>query len=275
MISSKSAVMKKMLITLGVALCLCGQGRAQSSDADSFDAFVRAIHKDFEDFRQKCNEDYAAFLKDPWKAFEKKKPVPTPKETPVPPVVCPEDDQQPAPQPQPMPYDEIIPVPQPTPQPRPVEPIETEPMPEETPEISFSLFGTRMQVHFDTSETLRLDGVDENSISRTWTELSENTNYSNLLSDCLQLRDRQELCDWPYLEMLNAVAGQIYGKGSNEATLLAAYLYCQSGYKMRLARDESGKLYLLYASRHHIYDVPYYTVDGEGGQTYKVDLKTL
>lgn len=42
-----------------------------------------------------------------------------------------------------------------------------------------------------------------------------------------------------------------------------AYLYCQSGYKMRLARDDSGILHMLFASRHIIYDIPHYNVGGE------------
>lgn len=49
--------------------------------------------------------------------------------------------------------------------------------------------------------------------------------------------------------------------GTNEATLLMAYVYCQSGYQMRLAIDEQ-KLILLVTSRHQIFDLPYYNLDG-------------
>ena len=51
------------LFVLGGALCLCAQGFAQSSSEGSFDDFVKSLHADFDDFRNKCNEEYAAFLK--------------------------------------------------------------------------------------------------------------------------------------------------------------------------------------------------------------------
>lgn len=257
--------MNKFWIVLGVAVAFHGQSYAQDfNDFEdmSFEEFRQAIHKDFESFRQKCNEEYAEFLKDPWKAFKEERPVPKPKEEPMPPVVCPEDDQMPAPRPVPLPYDEIIPVPKPVPQPQPVGPIEEEPIPNVVPEMKLSFFGTGIQVRFDRSKAFRLNGTNETAIGCMWKDLSDNPAYSTLLSDCLQLREELHLSDWPYLEMLHAIAENIYGKDCNEATLLMAYLYCQSGYKMRLARDEAGALYMCYASRHHIYDISYYVIDG-------------
>ncbi len=257
--------MKKLLILMGVVLCLPARGYAQ--DFDDFDdmgfeEFRKAIHKDFESFRRKCNKEYAEFLKNPWKAFKEKKPVPKPKEEPVPPVVCPDDDTAPTPKPEPLPYDEVVPAPKPAPQPQPVEPIEEEPTPV-TPRMSLSFFGTDMQVRFDRAEAFQLGGTDEPAIASMWNRLSEKPAYSALLADCLKLRDDRHLSDWPYIEMLHSVVKSIYGGDCNESTLLMAFLYCQSGYRMRLARDEGGRLYMCYASRHHIYDASYYDIDGE------------
>ena len=50
-------------------------------------------------------------------------------------------------------------------------------------------------------------------------------------------------------------------KGGNESTLLIAYIYSQSGYKMRLGIDNKN-LYLLFGSKHQIYNRPYYEIDG-------------
>ena len=58
------------------------------------------------------------------------------------------------------------------------------------------------------------------------------------------------------------MADSLLGEDSNEAVLLTAFLYCQSGYKVRIARQDE-KLYLLYATQNEIYNVPSWTVDGE------------
>ncbi|MBR4571894.1 MAG: hypothetical protein IKO28_00535 [Prevotella sp.] len=69
----------------------------------------------------------------------------------------------------------------------------------------------------------------------------------------------RNLSDWAYLNMLSKFAESCFGK-TNEATLLMAYLYCQSGYQMRLATAD-GKLRMLYAAKQHIYDKAYYDID--------------
>lgn len=42
--------------------------------------------------------------------------------------------------------------------------------------------------------------------------------------------------------------------------MLTSYIYCQSGYRMRLGRNGQN-LYLLYASEHGIYDMDYFKID--------------
>mgnify|MGYP006992354447 CR=1 FL=1 len=62
--------------------------------------------------------------------------------------------------------------------------------------------------------------------------------------------------------MLRSMAYSIEGERTNAATLLMAYLYMQSGYKMRLGANDN-RLYMLYASKHYIYDHVSYEIDGE------------
>ena len=66
------------------------------------------------------------------------------------------------------------------------------------------------------------------------------------------------LCDWAYLNMLSTFAKNVFGD-SNEATMLTSYVYCQSGYKMRIGRN-GQHIYLLYASEHNIYEIPYFNI---------------
>ena len=258
--------MKRALIAMGMALCFFGQVQAQNDDfgddfKEDFESFRRAIHKDFNNFRKKINKEYAEFLKNPWEEFTEKKPLVIPKEDDVPPVIYPEEERnKPFPAPEPLPYDVVIPVPKPAPQPKPVEPIKENPEP--MPKVDFLWFGTKLSVRFDTSSALQMTGAREDVVSAAWLELS-GQQYTNLVYDCLQLRTEYKMGDWAYLEMLQAVAEKLFGEGTNESVLLMAYLYCQSGYKMRLARDDSGILHMLFASRHIIYDIPHYNVGGE------------
>ena len=52
-----------------------------------------------------------------------------------------------------------------------------------------------------------------------------------------------------------------YCSNGNGAILLMAFLYCQSGYQMRLAVD-GNRLTMLYGSKHQIYDKPYFDLNG-------------
>lgn len=51
-------------------------------------------------------------------------------------------------------------------------------------------------------------------------------------------------------------------QSENEMILLTAYLYSQSGYKMRLGADQNG-LTILFGTRHQIYGLPYFDIDGD------------
>lgn len=261
--------MKRTLVILAAFWCAVMPGMAQNDTddmdgfAEDFESFRKAIHKDFEDFRKKCNEEYAAFLKNPWAEFKEEAPKPRPKEEPVPPVIRPEDNRdEPTPQPRPLPFDTVVTAPKPTPQPKPVEPVKEKPEPIPIPRLQFSLFGTGMAARFQPSAVSRLRSTSERDVAEAWQSLADNGS-NNLVYDCLELRRKHRLGDWAYLELLQAVAEKAYGKDTDEATLLMAYLYCQSGYKMRLARDGNNRLHMLFASRHAIYDISYYILDGE------------
>lgn len=220
--------------------------------------------KEFEEYRRKRNEEFAEFMRRSWDDFKSNPITPKPKDETVPPIVVPKDDPDPVnPEPKPVPIVEVVPVPKPAPQPQPIKPIEevpVTPVAPAQPSVPFTFFGTAEKVRFDKKNSIKLASLNENAIADAWLKLSEEF-YTNLIHDCLEIRKNHELCDWAYLMMLKDMAESICGKGTNDAVLLMAYVYCQSGYQMRLAIDDK-RLLMLIGSKHHIFEVPYFKLDG-------------
>ena len=160
----------------------------------------------------------------------------------------------------PVVIDEVVAPTPPEPQPQPVEPIQEVPVVEEKT-IDFTFFGTHGQVRCDVSLCPQLSVAKDTEVADALTVLSSDR-FDNLIIDCLKLRQDLKLSDWAYLLMLREMANTICGKDTNGSVLLMAYVYMQSGYKMRLASDGS-KLYMLYASKHTIYEQGAFEVDGD------------
>lgn len=155
----------------------------------------------------------------------------------------------------------ILPLPKALDTPDPIVPkecLENKEMPEKY--YSFMYYGTEMKVRWSEDLKFRLSGTDENSVADAINLLSE-SKYDNLLHDCLQLRTTYHLGDWAYYQMLKQLCASLCGKDTNEATMLVAMLYSQSGYRQRLART-GDKLLQLVATQFCLYDYSYYVLDG-------------
>lgn len=251
------------LSLLNVAFCTVAICHAQKIDTrisrNEMDKFVQSMTDDFNNFRRQSMEQFAEFVKNPWKEFEETPPIPKPTPKPVPPVIM-DDDKDEAVEDKPIIIEEVVEPVIEDPQPQPVEPIEEVPI--ITPEfLHFVFFGTLDKVRLNKENLPRLRSVDEQSVSVMLQELSSEEN-DNLILDCLDIRKNRKLSDWAYIQMLNIIAHEAYPGKYNEAQLLMAYIYLQSGYKMRLASDGT-KLYMLFASKHLIYEKPSFAVDGD------------
>ncbi len=199
-------------------------------------------------------------------------PVVEPVDTTPAPVVEPEPVVEPKPAPAPVPTPtpqpkveekpilvkkEVIKVPQPTPEPEPLAPVEPkEEIPHEKYHITF--YGTKVSVGFPTNETLKLPGLSEKQLAKAWKQLSSEA-YDVTLNNVLAVRKKLALCDWGYVEMLQAISEKKYGK-TNEAVFMQAYLLSQSGYKIRLATDDE-KLYMLIATQQNMFSLPFFIID--------------
>lgn len=253
----------------------------------------------YENLRDRANREYAAMLEKAWEKCEAlgARPLPQEEEEIVPVVVTPEEDRERVIEDRATPVEEVIPVVKPRPQPVPIAPVEVEPVvppieevpvPEVEPEVvvpneeeppvvvpieregpkpekeeylSFNFFNTPLRVRLSEGERFSLGGTSGKEVSAAWTKLS-GAEYNGVLADCLAIRGEYKLCDWAYLLMLRDLSQAYFGGPCDEATLLTAFLYCQSGYTMRLARSKNS-LVLLYASEHEIYGKRYWMREGQ------------
>lgn len=229
--------------------------------------YKRQQQEDYSNFRKKTNADYAEFVKKHWEEMQAFKGVKPPQPEPVPPVVIPEEDRQKERKDEPKPFEEIVVVEPPEPQPTPIEPIvPVDPVKPKQEKIATNFFGTRMECTVETRPKFALTNTNEEAIGNAWGVLS-NGQCDNLLSQCLELRGRYRLNDWGYIQLLDSIS-HVCCQRANEATLLMAWLYCQSGYKMRLARGDN-RLYMLFASENFIYFFNYYVINNELFYCYK------
>lgn len=247
------------MCVLFVVVFLTANGQVNGFE-EAYKAFRQQAIDDYETFRDKVNKEYADFMRQAWKQYQVLPEIPKPKdEPPVPPTPYPQDDKAEPIKDTPHPYEEIIPIVEPEPQPKPVAPIREQPQPEEK-YFEFSFFQTACKVRLDENHRFALKDFQMNTLADVWERLA-GSEYNNVIRDCLELRIRYRLCDWAYLLMLQELSDAFLGRNSNESVLFCAYLYCQSGYQMRLGLG-NNRLYLLVASKHQIYDSGYWEIDG-------------
>lgn len=245
--------MKRLSSFIFIFVQLCAY--SQDQFYNEYNEFKKTQIEKYQKYRSECNQRYINFLKNSWDLYEGKAPIPMPKdESPVPPKPyngkndLPHIDTKPK---------EIDPI-DINPQPKPIEPIKEYSNPDED-YFSFSFYGQKCNIRLPELANLKLNDCKPATIASGWEYLSKD-GMNNAIRDCLETRIQYSLCDWAYLLFLDKL-GKEFCNDTNGATLLTAFLYCQSGYQMRLAVDGS-KLVLLYGSKHQIFDKGYFNVDG-------------
>lgn len=250
---------RRIIIVFSVIILSNNNVYSQIDTKETYKQFRQQVIGKYNDFRNEVNRKYADFLRNVWEEYKKKPAIPKPKDEDLPPVVIPEDDRKKAIKNNPIVIKDVVTPPEPQPQPQPIAPIKENQQPQEKI-VTFMFYETECKIRFPQHGTFVLQTCDKNILADAWEKLSE-VDYDNVIRDCLILREQHKLCDWAYLNMLKTMSETCFGK-TNEATMLAAYIYCQSGYDMRIGVND-GKVYLLYASRHVIYDMEYYSINGK------------
>lgn len=157
------------------------------------------------------------------------------------------------------------------PQPIPFVPVITHD--DSTPqEFEFTFFGTPLKVRIDERSKFKLKSTTANNkvVTEAIKQIIKDKYLSTTLDDCLKIRDEYYLCDWAYLQMLDKLCTDFFGGKCNEATLLAGYLYSQSGYKMRFGCSaDLSTLFILFACDQVVNGLGYHTTYEEHIKKYQ------
>ena len=283
----------KRLFFLFATISIASITMAQSLE-DDFEAFKKKQNAEFSQFkadqqaefdafRKRVNDEYAAFMEKNWEAFQGKPAVQPKKEPETPPVIYEEPEPKPQvtpkeePKPQVTPKEipvqpDVVVVPTPAPAPEPIAPVQPKEDKQPIKRTSISFYGTLASVNFPDPDGFKLKSLDEKDLAAAWKQLSD-SKYDIVLANLLALRKSLQLCDWGYLQLVQDITKKHYSV-SNEATYMQAFLLTQSGYKVRLAKDNSA-IYLLVASQYNLFDYNYYIIDGQAYYALDCQAKQL
>ena len=260
--------MKKTLLIFGLLMLVLPMKAQNFEDyknkkKQEMERYKDSVQQDYYQYRQKANEDYARFMRVQWEQFQSIKGDPVP-EIPEPPQPYEREKDEPIPK-LPIKHNNVITVPKPTPDP--MEPLKRPDIPAipvapSLPEFNFVFYGTPCLVHLDPEVKFQLKDVKEKTVADVWTQLSEGLSEV-LLEDLLHLREELALGDWAFFCLVRDFSEQCFGKGSNEAVLMESYMMAQSGYKVRIARTDSGNLAMLLSFDSDVYQVSYLPLNGE------------
>lgn len=246
----------------------------QGNALKDFEQFRQQAYQDYENFRRQANEEYAKFMEEAWKRYDThpaeeppakpKPPVPPVDNTPIQPNPDPNQNTRPPVETVRVPDPVIItaiPRPEQDDRPQPVEPIVPSAVPVTAASQNVLFYGSALPFHLENDDLPRMRNADERSVARMWRKLSEPA-FDHVIAECLQLRQSRNLCDWAYVQLTQQVAEKQFGVGTNEAIVMQMYLLTQSGYQMRIGRDDHDQLLLLIGSKEKIFRYRFFVIDG-------------
>ena len=221
---------------------------------------VTAQKKEFQEYKDNRDKEFTAFLKANWKAVDIVKgevldEEPKPDVMPVAPIVPPVSIMQ---KPEQIPNVIIM-------LPDPELPVKSAPEPvvvmPEGNQQKIDFYGKPIIFYHDAGLRNRLNAtIDKEVISDFWSLLSR-ADYENLLTQLELQKKSLQLNDWAYASLIYKLAAEINNNRRNESALLSWFLLAKSGYRARVAYNDSS-VYLLVPSKHEIFEVSYFTYSG-------------
>lgn len=261
---------------------------------------MNKLQAEFDSYVKKRNEEFATFLKNPWKDFKVNegeqapadpKPIETPKFIPVLDQV--KDQKLKESKTQPTSQDEPTEIRENPPQAisgiptikinEPSNPlVDIKPRISITPKpvpnaqnIRFKFYGQPITMNVDPKLFAKtVVTVDEKSTSLFWESFTK-ANYDPLIESLLDYSYALNLNEWGFYLLTRETANHLAQGDTNTARLITWGLLNQAGYKVRIGYNE-GKGYLLVPFVQKVYDhyfvdlkgIRYYILENEGAQIY-------
>ena len=251
------------LIAIGVSVSAQSYEEFRRQALQSFAQADSAARKEYRDFREKANDEYARNMEHAWESFHGADPVPAQGPEPViPPIIFPQLQVPEVIEDNILAIEEVVVAPDPLLSPQPIAPI-TKPKESFGEQHYFSAFGASFPISLNTASLPVLRSNGEAAVAKMWKQLSA-PEYDAMLADLLSLREEMDLCDWAYYELVKALADDIYPGNADPSAVFCAYVLCQSGFKLRLGRAPvDSSLHIIMATDNMMYDHPSWDLDGD------------
>ncbi|MFA9460358.1 hypothetical protein [Thiohalorhabdus methylotrophus] len=268
----------RWMVLAVTGLLTAAQAGAQSEEA--FQEFMKERRAEFQQFRSERDRQFHSYLKRQWEEFrafagEVEDPAPKPSKIPE---AEPEPDKppepvavrtkepertEPAPE-EPAPREEppAVPAPEPEPEPKALTP--------EKKRIRLSALGHELTVAVPAAwGKMRLERRSPQGVAKFWKAFAQGPSASPVLKSLADASERWSLGDWGYLRLVHDL-GRKAASGDAESRLLAWALLLESGYAVR-AGLANGEVAVLFRSRNHLFETPYFRIDGERYYVYDPD----
>jgi hypothetical protein len=244
---------------------------------------VQDVKKEFQEFKEKQDREFADFLKSQWRDFDtfqgkvrikEPKPklvpvavVPTP--TPIKPAAKPAkptpEPVKPAPDVKPAPVAPVVVAPILKPVPPPPPPPQPKPVPLAADILELAFYGNAVSFPFDPQwKKYRLPGgAKPEAMSAFWATMS-GSKYEPTVEAMNQTRNDLKLDDWGHVALWRDVVQSLQPDRRAEQNLLLWYFLVKSGYDVRLGYA-GNDVHLFVAVRQQVFSTKYTAV---GKQTY-------
>ncbi len=228
---------------------------------------VAAQKKEFQEYKDERDKEFTSFLKSQWKSVDLVKgdvrdeePKPD-----VMPVARPDPIKKPIVSPKSKPV--VVTVPKPVVViPPAIVPVIVAP---DGKLLSINFYGKQLRFYYDASMRQNLSSnINKDAVSDYWSALSR-AKYENLLEQIKEQKKILQLNDWAFASLVNKVAVKINNNRRNESALLSWFILAKTGYKARIAYNNSA-VYLLVPSEHELFEVSYFTFSGK--RYYAIDF---
>lgn len=106
--------------------------------------------------------------------------------------------------------------------------------------------------------------INESNFASYFNKIDSNE-LNNIVNDLLAYKNKFDLNDWIYYQLVRKTANQICSKKDNYSgyTFYKWYLMSKSGYDTKIVFENSNSLLLYIRSNENIYDIPFFMLDNK------------